>query len=153
MEERISQLEKRIKELEEPNFLNQKLKNLLITNGFVFAENIIDFQSMAGVNFLTLMTKIKNQKIAIDCYPGDYLKEFFADVSNDLIVSKSHGLSNGTQITFKSSGTLPAPISEQISYYVINANDNDFKISLTSGGTAINITDGGVGIHYWYYFT
>jgi hypothetical protein len=69
------------------------------------------------------------------------------NVGADKILLPAHGLSNGTQIRFSTTVALPAPLDPSIYYYVVSALTDDFKISLTSGGAAIDITDSGTGIH------
>jgi uncharacterized phiE125 gp8 family phage protein len=47
-----------------------------------------------------------------------------------------------------SGGTLPGGLSSGTPYYVVNASGSTFKLSLTSGGSAIDVTQAGTGIHY-----
>ncbi len=64
----------------------------------------------------------------------------------------AHGLVAGDVVTFKTAGTLPSPLAINTPYYVIAAglDPNDFEISTTLGGTAINTTTVGSGIHTLY---
>lgn len=54
---------------------------------------------------------------------------------------------NNTQITLKTTGTLPTGLSQNVIYYVINASTTTFNVSLTSGGSAVNTTAAGSGTH------
>jgi hypothetical protein len=72
---------------------------------------------------------------------------FTADASNDHIIDNGHGLDNGTQITFTTTGTLPAPLSTEKTYYVRDSATNNFKVALHVDGVAVNITDTGTGTH------
>jgi len=74
-------------------------------------------------------------------------KTFTVDTVNDKIQISSHGYSNGDIVSFSSTDTLPDPLDENIDYYVINAGANDFEVSLTSGGSKIDIIDTGTGTH------
>ena len=66
----------------------------------------------------------------------------------DLVNLTSHPLSNNDAVRFTNSGgALPAEISTGTTYYVINANANDFQISTTVGGSAVDFTDDGTGTH------
>lgn len=58
-----------------------------------------------------------------------------------------HGLAANTVVSFTTSGTLPSGIAANTSYFVRNPGTNDFEISLTSGGTSINLTNTGSGTH------
>ena len=59
----------------------------------------------------------------------------------------TNGLTNNERVTVSSSTTLPAGLSNKVVYYVVNASTNDFELSLTESGTAVNITDNGTGTH------
>ena len=58
---------------------------------------------------------------------------------------------NGTPITFGSGGirfasSLPAPLQQDIVYFVKNISGNSFQVSATNGGAAIDITSAGTGM-------
>ena len=67
------------------------------------------------------------------------------DVSGDLIQRVAHGLTNGSALQFASTGALPGGLVAGTTYFVVNSNLNDFKVSLISGGTAVDITSAGSG--------
>jgi hypothetical protein len=75
---------------------------------------------------------------------GDVTTDFATDDKIDLA---SHGFTNGMAVNFSSAGTLPAGLSADTIYYVINKTDNDFEVSTTRGGSAVDITDDGTGTH------
>jgi hypothetical protein len=74
----------------------------------------------------------------------------FTAAVSDVITSTAHGLVNNDLIIMSSTGTLPAGLAEETQYYVINATANTFEVSLTVGGSAVDITDTGTGTHSWY---
>jgi hypothetical protein len=59
----------------------------------------------------------------------------------------NHGYINGTKFQYQTTGALPTGMSENTTYYVVNRTDTDFQLSLTDGGSPINITDQGSGTH------
>lgn len=61
-------------------------------------------------------------------------------VTNDTITITSHGLTNGDPVQFTTTGTLPTGLSTGTTYYVVSATANTFKVSTTSGGSAVDIT-------------
>lgn len=69
---------------------------------------------------------------------------FQVDVTNNLVRSTAHGLTNGTKVAFFNS-TVPAPLVEGTVYYVVNAASDTFQISATNGGIAIALTATGSG--------
>jgi hypothetical protein len=66
-------------------------------------------------------------------------KEFSSDLSANTIKVPAHGYVNTDRIVFFSSSP-PTPLVAGTIYYVVNANSDDFQVSATSGGSAINLT-------------
>jgi hypothetical protein len=54
-----------------------------------------------------------------------------------------------TVVYLVTSGTVPNPLSLGVGYYVVNSTGASFQLSLTMGGSAINITDTGTGNQYF----
>ena len=73
----------------------------------------------------------------------------FTAGGSDIVNITSHGLSNGDPVQFTTTGALPTlssgTFSASTTYYVINKNANDFQISATSGGSALDFTDTEIG--------
>jgi len=69
------------------------------------------------------------------------------DIANNVLEAPAHGFSNGnTVVVWAVPGApLPAPLVEGTVYYVGNVTTDDFTLSLTSGGAAIDITAVGSG--------
>ncbi len=59
----------------------------------------------------------------------------------------AHGLLDTEVIRLTTDGTLPAGLSLLTDYFIINKTANDFEVSLTSGGGAVDITSDGSGTH------
>lgn len=66
-------------------------------------------------------------------------------VTNDTITSNGHGLANTDRIQVFNvfSETLPTGLVEGTIYFVVSATTDTFKVSLTSGGSAVDITGQG----------
>lgn len=56
-----------------------------------------------------------------------------------------HGLVNGAQVAFETTGSLPTGIAVGTIYYVTNASTNSFNVAATPGGAAINFTGSQTG--------
>jgi len=69
--------------------------------------------------------------------------------SPGVITSNSHGLESGDQIFFTTTGALPTGLLSNTIYYVhsIGITTNDFRVSATSGGAAINTSGSQSGTH------
>lgn len=66
--------------------------------------------------------------------------------STNVITSANHPFQNDNQVRFHArGGSLPAPLTDQRKYFVVNKAKNTFKVSLTSGGAAIDLTSEGSG--------
>lgn len=74
---------------------------------------------------------------------------FTADAGTDAATDTAHGLSDNDEIRVSSTGTLPAGLSEDTPYYLVNSDANTWQFSETVGGSVVNITDAGTGTHSW----
>ncbi len=65
-----------------------------------------------------------------------------AAATGDAVTSYAHGLANDDRITTRApiGGSLPTGLSATVLYYIVNATTDTFKVALTSGGSAIDIT-------------
>ena len=72
-------------------------------------------------------------------------------LTNDQFFSVAHGLADGDRIqmfnTFAE--TLPTGVTEGTVYFIVNSATNTFKVSTTSGGSAVDITALGGGEGYY----
>lgn len=73
----------------------------------------------------------------------------FTAATNDVITSTGHNLSDGDTIWVSSGTTLPAGLSASTTYFVRDRTADTFKVALSSGGSAVDITDTGTGTHTW----
>lgn len=71
----------------------------------------------------------------------------FIQTGADTITVTSHGFPNAARVTFSSTGTLPAGLSGSTTYYVVSTATNTFQVSTSVGGSAVDITDEGSGLH------
>jgi hypothetical protein len=71
---------------------------------------------------------------------------FTADSGTDVITFSSYNPTNGdTFFLSNSGGTLPGGLTAGTLYYAINSSTNTCELSLTAGGSAVNITTNGTG--------
>jgi hypothetical protein len=71
------------------------------------------------------------------------------NISTDIITFS--GLTNGDEVAFTSTGTLPVPIVANRIYYVLNATATTFKIAVDpTGAPPLNLTSQGTGTHSLY---
>jgi hypothetical protein len=69
------------------------------------------------------------------------------DTTADTFESPAHGLVNNDRVVvYNATGAnVPTGVSEGTTYFVVSATTDDFQLSLTQGGAAINITAVGDG--------
>ena len=67
------------------------------------------------------------------------------EADDDFIESKGHGLTDGMRVVVMdiNAAGLPTGLTEGVVYWVRDAATDVFKVSLTSGGAAVNITADG----------
>lgn len=157
MEQKLKELEDRIKKLENPTGLPSGLEQSMINRGFMKVEKAIQYTSQANLEWIELVVRTNNNNksnILLTARPAGYIGAIKGvDISNDRLISESNNLYDGAQVNLISTGALPSPLSTAVTYYVVSSDGGSFKVSLTSGGTAINITDSGLGAHYWVFVT
>jgi hypothetical protein len=94
----------------------------------------------------TLGTAVTKLGPIIDTSVEDTLKTFTVNATTDVFNVTGHTFINGeTVMVSNSGGALPAPLSAATLYYVRDVAANTFKLALTAGGTAVNITTTGTG--------
>jgi hypothetical protein len=81
---------------------------------------------------------------------GQTQTSVFTGAITDIITS-TISLKNGHTVTLTTTDTLPAGLATGTTYYVIDSSGVTCKLSLTVGGTAVNITDTGTGTHTLVY--
>jgi len=76
-------------------------------------------------------------------------QRFIVDVTNDAIQAPAHGFVNDDNVTFIG-GTPPAPLVEGTVYWVVASAADEFDVSATQGGGAINLTtQGDQDVRFW----
>ena len=78
----------------------------------------------------------------------NHKRVFTAVNATDVMTSVAHGMADTTEVYVSSTATLPTGLSANTSYFVRDATADTFKLSATSGGSAIDITTDGTGTLY-----
>jgi len=146
---------------------NQNIYTVANTNNLAVAYNLerttITIQGLGiytgldtaslKLNALLSIDPIANQneqlratfgKVAVASFTVTY------DNTTDIVIRASHGLTNGKQIKLKNvGGSLPTGLRGDIYYYVVNSTLNNFQLSYTLGGAAVDFTTNGTGTNYY----
>ncbi|GAA5075459.1 hypothetical protein [Lysobacter panacisoli] len=70
---------------------------------------------------------------------GGSPREFQINLSNDTVTAPAHGYADNDTITFYG-GTIPTGLNEGEIYFVRDSTTDTFKVAVTAGGLAIDIT-------------
>jgi len=110
---------------------------------------LCDGSEVSCTTYVNLFTLMVGQIVdwGIGTKLGDVTTDFGTDDKIDLA---AHGLEDDDIVHFATLDTLPAGLSPNTKYFVINKTTNDFEVSLTSGGSAVDITDDGTNTHSVY---
>ena len=82
-------------------------------------------------------------------FTAGYLIPFTVTASTDYLTFTDYTPTNGDSFRLSNSGgQLPAGLSLNTTYYVVNASGSTCKLSTSSGGAAVDITTAGTGLHF-----
>lgn len=70
-----------------------------------------------------------------------------SNASPGVVSWTAHGLPNGSSLKLSTTGALPTGLTVDTTYYVVGAAANTFNLAATLGGTAINTSSAGSGVH------
>jgi hypothetical protein len=126
-------------------FCNMNVKNSTVLKTTVTdtSGNTDDAISVAQ-NFIvqdTATVRLNDDAIAVSS------NTFTVNTGNDRLLVVGHPFVNGDTVVLTTRDTLPAGLSAETPYAVVNRNANNFKVSTSVGGSAIDITDTGTNTH------
>lgn len=149
LEQQVNELQQKVNAIYSDTGFPDSILNLLSRKGFMrLKEKIRSFNATFGYYYYDVLWESDSDSFFHVAYRGQDLKKFTVNPTTDVCTSASHGFTNGDLLRLRSSGTLPAPLAIVTNYYVISATNDTYKLSLSPGGSAINITDVGTGVHY-----
>jgi len=100
----------------------------------------LDTDEQIGGADVTISANDTNDAIRIEFSGVAPVTGCTAAASTDVITKTGHGFSNNDDIVFTSLTGGAGLTANTVTYWVINANANDFQVSATRGGAAVNIT-------------
>ncbi len=157
LKSRVSVLEKYMsdRKLQQITFpLDNKSVDIL-NKYFIRDIGNVFFTNVGGTLFRYILlkqgdkTEVVNSRTTLIRYTVDSSTNVLT-MGQDIVNLKRGSFANDSQVYVMSSDSVPAPLSEGVPYYVIDANSDgsQFKLSLTLGGAAIDITNTGTGEQY-----
>lgn len=98
-------------------------------------------------------TRYKDKNAVLVKFRAGYRSPITVDISTNTIDYIDNPYKDGDRVFIgyrDTDGSLPAELNLYIGYYVINSSVDSFKLSFTSGGSAIDFTTAGSGELYVY---
>lgn len=74
-------------------------------------------------------------------------------ISDQLTFVELNPFVNGDIVAARTTGTLPSPLTTGTKYYVVNSSGSTCQLSLSAGGSPINLTNDGSGYHHLIWYT
>lgn len=115
-------------------------------------HSIFNYVKKDGTSYLISANQNKLQKLVAGTWtdlPFTVGTTTITIATPAVITKASHGLTTNDKVYFTTTGALPTGIVAGTTYYVIatGLTANDFQISLTQGGAAVNTTGSQSGVH------
>jgi hypothetical protein len=120
--------------------------------GRYFLRIIQTFNQVGGVAGRVFRYFFVQQDLLIGSIPEDRSVRFTVNVTSNVLTVTGHSFADTDTVYVFTSDTLPSPLVNGTTYYIRDSTGTTFKLALTSGGTAIDITTAGTGIHYINWF-
>lgn len=98
-----------------------------------FANNC----NLQGVVLDIMSSSNYDRTIQVDLEEAKTIGSF--NTTTERVNLTAHGLSDGQQIRITTTGTIPTNVTANAIYYVLNRTTDDFQISATVGGAAVNL--------------
>lgn len=135
-------------------------QTLIDNNATVYAKGTISFPVMSN-QFVPNLSDPGQMLFAAArraCKPYPFRAVWGADCEETATVTISnaepavvgwvaHGLPDGTPVVFTTTGSLPTGLTPSTTYYVVNAAADTFEVAATVGGSPIDTSGAGSGIH------
>lgn len=111
----------------------------------------VGFGLMRNVDADAFPGALKAGKALTSQFHSPYSQTFTAVAATDVCTAAATVPATKTPVRLTTTGTLPAGLTTNTDYYIINVSSTTFKLASTIGdahsGTAIDITDTGSGTH------
>lgn len=111
-------------------------------SGIKASSNVPEIDAPADVHWLSLWTALSGGSLRDYAPCGADPKRYEVNVTTNKILLNAHPYSDDDTIVFYG-GTPPGGLTEGTTYYVVNSATDDFEVSATQGGAAIDITNVG----------
>lgn len=124
------------------------VKPISITDSVLLSSTVPEtdqpvYSSTTGYNLKDKVMVTTNVHKIFEVKKQEISTVTFATNNTTTVTFAKHGLANGRMVKFSSTGSMPTGVTAGNTYYVVNAQQDTFAISSTSGGSAISPTSTG----------
>jgi len=130
-----------------PASIPEQYLRTLSDKGFLRWDKTLIASGTSGIEFEKIFVKYNNIQSVLEGQSSNYYATFTAATS-DTCTTTTSNIADGETVYIRSTGMTPSPLTPYTLYYLRDVSGNTFKLALTAGGAAINITSVGTGIHY-----
>ena len=119
-----------------------------LTSGTVYLVGVADTIVGSWLEEVLIKAQPANSTVATVCrlWINDGERAVTSiTASTDVIADTAHGMENGDTIMFTVIGGGADGLDVGVELFIVNKNANDFQVSLTLGGAALDITTDGSG--------
>ena len=120
----------------------------ILNKYFVRIYNVLGL-IYGGVSLRSFMTLFLKQDTLEFSIAEDTFQTYTVNPATDVFTVQNGGYQDDDELYVFTSDTQPTPLALNATvYYVVSASGLTFKLSATSGGAPINITDAGTGVQF-----
>lgn len=149
LEQKVATLQNELEQIKQGRNITPEYERQMVNRGFMRVSQALNSFGTTGASFDNFFVDYLNKTTVISGIPSSqYVNFSVASVAGDTLNAPIGADMNNSQVVVLSSDALPDPLSAAGIYYIINANGSTIQLSGSFGGSAIDITDIGTGIHY-----
>ena len=144
----IQVLKRKIDELNNPATISEQFLDALVKKGFFRYDNtkILTYTNPRGKDFYSVFAKYGNENTVLSIEDqANFVRIESINTSTNTITITNHGWADTTPVYVVSTNQFPGGLGPQVQYYVRDSATNTFKLALSPGGTAVDITSVGAG--------
>jgi hypothetical protein len=120
--------------------------NLQIWNAYNFGENLIFGPRGAGIYYWTASSGVSSRGVNLNSIGGAVTVTNSSSTGLAAVITSTVTLPNNSSIQLNAT-SMPAGLTANVTYYVVNVLGTAFNLSATQGGTPISTTSTGTGVY------
>lgn len=151
LQQQVKDMQSKLDLLYSPAGFPEEILKTLVTKGFLKFDlyDVITYTNPSGKDFHSVFVRYANETGLVPFDTKRNYKQIESiNLSTNVITSTRHGFSDGQDVSVAYAGVPPSPLYPTVTYFIRDSTSNTFKLALTAGGTAIDITTSGSGVTF-----